>query len=573
MRQRFFGIVLFFSALCAVFPAFADEEIRRFDVEIEVEQDGDIIVTETLVVNVEGRQIRRGIFRELPAYYLDDDGVARLPYRYDVLSIRKDGKREPYERERSGNAQIIRIGNPDRWLNYREHVYEIRYSVKNQIRYFDTYDELYWNVTGTYWQFPILSASASVSLPEGARVARTNVFTGAFGDTGRAANYRVSNGRHRFETTEPLGSRAGMTISLQLEKGVIDPPSASDLRWKWWARNGSLTVLGLSFLGLLGFYWRSFNRVGRDPVKGPVFPQYEPPEGYSPVAAHHIYNRGFSGHVGLIASLMYLAANGLMRIDVDPKKKKKTTLQKLDAVPAETLSPETAELYRRLFKDSDQVKLGEKYDADFTSAYTAFRERVSKRFGAPYFKWNLWYVIIGAILSVLTLIFAIVQHAFWSNWHTIGVLALIGLNGLFMYLMPAPSRKGQDVRTHLEGFKLYMEKAEKLQLNAVEVGSEAPPPMTVERYETFLPYAVALGVEKPWTKHFEKLIPEEAEAYNPSWTNMHAHSFSSIGKMTDNMVSGMSSGVTSAMPQSSSSSGGGGGFSGGGGGGGGGGGW
>ena len=573
MRQRFFGLVLFFSALCAVLPAFADEEIRRFDVEIEVEQDGDIIVTETLVVNVEGRQIRRGIFRELPAYYLDDDGVARLPYRYDILSIRKDGRREPYERERSGNAQIIRIGNPDRRLDYREHVYEIRYSVKNQIRYFETYDELYWNVTGSYWQFPILSASASVKLPGGARVERTNVFTGAFGETGRAANYRVSNGRHRFETTESLGARAGMTISLQLEKGVIDPPSASDLRWKWWARNGSLTVLGLSFFGLLGFYWRSFNRVGRDPVKGPVFPQYEPPEGYSPAAAHHIYHRGFSGHDGLIASVMYLAANGLMRIDVDPKKKKKTTLQKLDAVPAETLSPETAQLYQRLFEDSDQVKLGEKYDADFTSAYKAFRERVSKRYGAPYFKWNLWYVIIGAILSLVTLIFAIVQHAFWSNWHTIGVLALIGLNGLFMYLMPAPSRKGQDVRTHLEGFKLYMEKAEKLQLNAVEVGSEAPPPMTVERYETFLPYAVALGVEKPWTKHFEKLIPEEAEAYNPSWTNMHAHSFSSIGKMTDNMVSGMSSGVTSAMPQSSSSSGGSGGFSGGGGGGGGGGGW
>ena len=573
MRQRFFGLVLFFSALCAVLPAFADEEIRRFDVEIEVARSGDIIVTETLVVNVEGRQIRRGIFRELPAYYLDDDGVARLPYRYDILSIRKDGRREPYERERSGNAQIIRIGNPDRRLDYREHVYEIRYSVKNQIRYFETYDELYWNVTGSYWQFPILSASASVKLPGGARVERTNVFTGAFGETGRAANYRVSNGRHRFETTEPLGSRAGMTISLQLEKGVIDPPSASDLRWKWWARNGSLTVLGLSFFGLLGFYWRSFNRVGRDPVKGPVFPQYEPPEGYSPAAAHHIYHRGFSGHDGLIASVMYLAANGLMRIDVDPKKKKKTTLQKLDAVPAESLSPETAQLYQRLFEDSDQVKLGEKYDADFTSAYKAFRERVSKRYGAPYFKWNLWYVIIGAILSLVTLIFAIVQHAFWSNWHTIGVLALIGLNGLFMYLMPAPSRKGQDVRTHLEGFKLYMEKAEKLQLNAVEVGSEAPPPMTVERYETFLPYAVALGVEKPWTKHFEKLIPEEAEAYNPSWTNMHAHSFSSIGKMTDNMVSGMSSGVTSAMPQSSSSSGGGGGFSGGGGGGGGGGGW
>ena len=108
----------------------------------------------------------------------------------------------------------------------------------------------------------------------------------------------------------------------------------------------------------------------------------------------------------------------------------------------------------------------------------------------------------------------------------------------------------------------------------MEVGSEAPPPMTTERYETFLPYAIALDVEKPWTKHFEKLMPEAAKAYNPAWTNMAANGFSDVGKMTSGMVSSISSGVASSMPQSSSSSGsGGGGFSGGGGGGGGGGGW
>ena len=96
--------------------------------------------------------------------------------------------------------------------------------------------------------------------------------------------------------------------------------------------------------------------------------------------------------------------------------------------------------------------------------------------------------------------------------------------------------------------------------------------MTVERYEKFLPYAIALGVEEPWTKHFEKLLPEEAAAYNPGWSHMGRHG--SFAGMNKSMVSTMSSAVTSSMPQSSSSSGsGGGGFSGGGGGGGGGGGW
>jgi uncharacterized membrane protein YgcG len=569
---RIIGLALLFC--WGGLSALAEEAIERFDVDITVEKDGDIIVTETIAVTVEGREIRRGIFRELPAFYADPDGPGNLPFQYKVLSVRKDGVREPYERERNGNAVLIRIGDPDRYLDYREHVYEIRYRVKNQIRYQDAFDELYWNVTGTYWAFPIRAATARIRFPGGANPIEYNAYTGGFGSSESNASYRREDGAHVFTTTEPLGIREGLTVSLSVAKGVIDPPSLSDQGWYWWARNGALTALALSFIGLLVFYQRSFERVGRDPIKGPVFPQYEPPEGYSPAAAHHIYHRGFSGHDGLIASLMYLASQGRMRIDVDPDDKKKTTLSKEEPGEAAALTGELSKLYSGLFDDGLSVKLGEKYDAGFTKAYTDFRKKVSRDFGTSYFRWNAGYVIAGGILTILVLLFAILQHSYWSGWHTAGVFGLIGLNGLFMYLMPAPTRKGQDVRTHLQGFRLYMEKAEKLQLNAVEVGSDTAPPMTVERYEKFLPYAVALGVEKPWTKHFEKLIPKEAAEYSPSWTNMSAHRFGSIGSMTNSMVSGMSSGVTSAMPQSSGSSGsGGGGFSGGGGGGGGGGGW
>ncbi|MEM9842078.1 MAG: DUF2207 domain-containing protein, partial [Pseudomonadota bacterium] len=103
-------------ALWAYLDADAQEEIRAFNVAIEVERDGDIVVTETIRVNVEGQQIRRGIFRELPAVYQDQDGPGTLPYRYDVLSVRRDGQREPYERERNANAVLIRIGQADRFL-------------------------------------------------------------------------------------------------------------------------------------------------------------------------------------------------------------------------------------------------------------------------------------------------------------------------------------------------------------------------------------------------------------------------------------------------------------------------
>jgi uncharacterized membrane protein len=562
------GLISFLGA-----AAHAQEEIRSFDVAIDVKQNGDIFVTETITVNVEGREIRRGILRDLPAYYRDDETGGNLPYRYKVLSVRKDGKKEPYSREANGYAVQLRIGDADRYLDYREHVYEIQYRVKNQIQYLDHQDEFYWNVTGNYWVFPIQSASARITLPDGAQITETNIYTGGFGNAERNADYTRIGDTHVFETNQALNAREGLTISIGLEKGVIDPPSLSDKGWLWWARNGSLTALLLSFGGLAMFYYRSFDRVGRDPTKGPVFPQYEPPEGYSPAAAHQIYHRTVSGHDGLIASLMYLASKGLMRIEVDESNKKKTTLTKEPGAGAADLAPELADLFEDVFSKKDEVKLGEKYDANFTAAYNQFKSTLSNRYGSAYFKWNPGYVIAGGALSLLAIVFALIQHSYWTWWHTLAIFALIGLNGLFMYLMPAPTRRGQNVRTHLEGFRLYMDKAEKLQLNSVEVGSDAPPPMTVERYETFLPYAIALGVEKPWTKHFERLIPEEAKAYDPTWTNVSSRTFGSMGGMTRSMVSGMSSGVSTAMPQSSSSGSSGGGFSGGGGGGGGGGGW
>lgn len=567
-------IIFCCAALLVSGLAVGQEEIRNFDVVIDVQTNGDIKVTETIEVNVEGRDIRRGIFRDLPAYYEDSDGTGRLPYRYTILSVRKDGEREPYSRETIGNAVRVQIGDPDVYLDYRVHSYEIRYLVKNMVRYSEGFDEIYWNATGTYWQFPILSASADVRFPDRAQVVDANAYTGYRGSAGRDYEYSANGTSHVFRTNRPLEPREGLTVSVAIAKGVIDPPSLSDKGWLWWARNGALTALITSFFGLLVFYMRSFDRVGRDPTKGPVFPQYEPPKGYSPAAAHHIYYRGFRGHDGLIGSLMFLAANGHLRIDVDKQDKKKTTLSKQSSGPATALTAELASFHNRLFSGKTSVKLGEKYDANFTKAYTQFRKKISGKYGSAYFKWNLIYLIIGGILSIAAVAFAIAQASYWSGWHTLLVVLLAGLNGLFMYLMPAPTEKGQDVRTHLQGFRLYMEKAEKLQLNSVEVGSDAPPPMTVERYETFLPFAVALGVEKPWTKHFERLIPEEAKNYNPGWTNVSARTFGSMGGMTDGMVSGMSSGVSSALPQSSGSSGsGGGGFSGGGGGGGGGGGW
>lgn len=568
LRLLFLAVIAFL----AVSAAIGEEAITRFDVTIEVQKNADVVVTERIAVEAEGVSIRRGIFRDLPFYY-ESDG-ARLPYSYEVLDVLRDSRREPYETETDGNAFRIRIGREDVYLDHGAHEYEIRYRVRNQVRYFDNHDEIYWNATGNYWDFPIRAARANVVLPEGATILGTNAYTGYLGSRGADYVHTGQGDTHVFEVTRQLESREGLTVSVSIAKGLIEPPSAADEAWLWWQRNGSLAILGGSFLALFWFYLRSFHRVGRDPPKGPVFPRYEPPKGYSPAAAHHVYYRGLRQHYALIATLMNLAVKGRISIDASDRKVTELSHTPDKGAPKASFTAEDAALEQGLFRGQSRKSIGAKYDAGFTAVYTSFRKALSAKYGAAYFRWNALYTTAGLILTGLGLLAAVNQASMWTLWHTGGVLALAALNIAFIYLMPAPTPRGQKVRNEIEGFRLYMETAEKLQLNAVEVGGEAPPPMSRERYEAFLPYAVALGVERPWTRHFERLLPGEADNYNPVWSHVSTRGSRSLSSLNNALVATMATGVSSALPQSSGSSGtGGGGFSGGGGGGGGGGGW
>jgi uncharacterized membrane protein YgcG len=157
------------------------------------------------------------------------------------------------------------------------------------------------------------------------------------------------------------------------------------------------------------------------------------------------------------------------------------------------------------------------------------------------------------------------------------IFSFAALNGLFLYLLRAPTDVGREIMDKLEGLRLYLTTAEEARLNM------NAPEITTERFEALLPYAVALDVEKPWAEAFQSALAranpgQTAPAYSPAWSGGRAWSGNSIGSAVSSSVASATGAFASAVPASSSgssgfSSGGGGGGSGGGGGGGGGGGW
>ena len=69
--------VLAATLAVAATTAQAVERILQFISDVKVERNGDLLVTETIRVQAEGREIRRGILRDFPTRYTRRDGYPR----------------------------------------------------------------------------------------------------------------------------------------------------------------------------------------------------------------------------------------------------------------------------------------------------------------------------------------------------------------------------------------------------------------------------------------------------------------------------------------------------------------
>lgn len=614
-------------------PGAAREEILAFASDVTLRNDGSVRVVETVDVRAEGIDIRRGIYRDIPTVLLGETGN-KIRVDLAVEGVTRAGAPEDYRVERMGNFQRIWIGSSERLLARGQHRYTITYVMDRMARPFADHDELYWNATGNYWDFPVLKSVARVTLPEGAVISDAVAYTGELGSSEQAVRVtREGDNTAIFRTQRALGPGEGMTFSVSFQKGIVQFPegldalvqSASDLREVW------LPVLFV--LILLAYNFTAWSRVGRDPPKGTIIPLFYPPKDFSPALTHYVHNWGFkkSGWTALTSAIFSLGVRGLVTIkNVDDTLSITTTGKE----PSEKL-PVGEEILFRYFSAAGSVTLDKAHGVELSSQREKFTGALTRENRSVWFNHNWGFALLSFVLAALmavgmvaldilepiwlvgafvggvfvtiigSIFFSVLRQGGWQrfiiiiflgffgfnflggiaesftgitiNTAAIAAASLVAISAIFAVLMRAPTVQGRKIMDEIEGFKLYLETAEKNRLNI-----DKEPPMTIERFERILPYAIALGVEKPWSEHFEAELARNAVsdargAYDPHWYGGSRNfSSGSLSNAISTASSGMAAAMIAAQPvqaSSSGSSGGGGGFSGGGGGGGGGGGW
>jgi len=485
--------------------------VTDFKDTISVSADGTALISEKLTIVFVGEW--HGIHRTIPVEYPGPKG-SNYTLFLKVLSVTDDnGNKLKYESSKSGANRDLKIYVPGAVDATR--VVNIDYSVRNGVRHFDDYEEVYWNITGNDWPVPIDHASAFVTLPEGATGLRAQAFTGAYGSKESDADAQVNGADVSVETTRKLPARGGLTVDIYIPPGIVKVPSGFTKFW-WFVGSNPILLLPLFTLAVM---WGLWHAVGRDPDAGmSVAPLYEPPKGMTPAEVGTLLDDTIHPR-DITSTIVDLAVRGYIKIE----EKVDTFLVfhhkdyvfhnlKADAGWGPELSPHERVMMENIFQGGGTETRLSSLKNRFYTAIPAIRTDIMsalKNKGV----YSLdpesanGYSIVAAV--AIGLIVVGVQVMGWMNLFYSVPLVIVSVTisaviwWLFARQMTAKTVTGARMHIAVLGFQEFMNRVDKDRIQRM-------PPDT---FEKFLPFAMALGVEHHWAQAFDGIVKDPPRWY------------------------------------------------------------
>lgn len=500
--------LLCFLIFSQLLPAAARSFVlSRFDVELQVLSGGDLLVTETVSPRFEGAW--NGIERLIPVEYQTPQGFNYSLLLDRVTVMDEQGTPLTFESSRERHYRNLKIWIPGATDAARTFV--LKYRVRNGLKFFEDHDELYWNVTGDEWDVPIEQASVRIILPPHTTGIRAQAFTGASGAREAAATVEIVGAGVRMTMTRALGFREGLTAVVGWDKGIVAAPTALDQTRTFLVSNWALGIPLLVFIVM----YRLWATRGRDPRLRPITVLYEPPDRLTPAEAGTLVDDSPDTR-DLTATVVDLAVRGYLRI-AEQKSEHLFGLWSSTDYRFHRTKPSrewtTLPVYERLllealFKDSttDDVSLSSLENRFYRSLPpiqdAIFESLLQRKYYAQRPDRVKQGYLIGGIVLGMLLTFALSALADRWGMAPLTFLGAGALSGLlvvgFGRIMPARTLQGSRALEGVLGFEEFLTRVEADRFDRII--------KTPELFEKFLPYAMALGVEKNWARAFESIV-------------------------------------------------------------------
>jgi len=565
------------------------EYISTFDSQIEIQPNTDILIEERIVFHTD--VARHGIYRYIPYRYTRNQ-VSHTAQVRDISVEDEQGKSYDVETTREDGVINLRIGDPDSTF-VGDKTYILRYRVEQALQQQDEGDELYWDITGEGWQFPVQSVSATITSPA-AEVGQLRCFTGAFGSTDENCTFEKTEQGATLRTISSVLPGENFTIVVQLPRpNQLQFPSEQEkllnsILSNWW-----LPVVLLPIV-IMAWFWL---KKGRDwmflspnvfameesaPRRiRPLFQRFRVPMVYEPIAdlspaeVGAIENERLESRE-IVAEIVDLARQKYLKIESNEKKgflgtslgeSTEYSLKKLTPQGRKALSAHQAYLLKELFKTGDTVQLKDLH-GKFSTQWQKFQnlvwDSVTKKqyFAEKPSTVQGKYLAVSITMLSLAFVVATWIMASWLDSFVPMFLVLLQIVPVVLLAlsMPRKTPQGVNIALQAQGLKATIERGawrEKIKEKHLFI-------------EEVLPFAVAFGVVDQLAAEMKRLGEEP-----PNYLGSAALNAASFQTFSNSFTAQASSNLT-YNPSSSHSSGGSGfsgGSSGGGGGGGGGGSW
>ena len=562
-RQLLGGAALFAAMVFSLAaPAAARQlKIQKFSAEIFVQSDSALDVTETIEANFIGSW--HGLYRTIPVEYTTPQG-----FNYTLFvkfQGATDAAGQPLKVETSRDRHYLKWQIYVNDANDAVRTIVLHYRVTNGLKFFEDHDELYWNVTGDEWDVPVEDASAQILLPPGVTGIRALAFTGAYGSRAQNADVATLLNSVKVSMLRPLAFHEGLTVVVGWDKGFVKAAETSELIDQFLESNWPVFFPVPVFLFM---FWLWYTR-GRDPRTGPIAVQYAPPDGMTPAEVGTLVDDSADMR-DITATIVDLAVRGYLVIEEkgeDHIYSSKEYVFHMKKKPAEWKGLKSHELVllAGIFANGveDDVELSALQNRFYTNLPGIKDSIFDALMESGYFQHRPDYVrsgFVGGGIAIGVLLFflgnALSQRMGMAvTPFVIAAIVSAAIIVGFGWFMPARTSAGAKALGGVLGFEDFLTHVEADRMERIS--------QTPETFEKFLPFAMALGVEKKWVGAFRNIYTQP-----PSW---YQGGFYGGGFQTMMLVSSLNrmttraSSVMVSAPRSSGGSGfGGGGSSGGG---------